>query len=112
VRTYPASSCTRVVKENENERSPKGGKHGNKTKDKSHDESRWDKVAKSLHSKEAWESISLHSLEDIVLGNIEYLRIVTAVLLNCSSNFCGDRTWEGDFSLSSRKKESVEDFLS
>jgi hypothetical protein len=112
MRTYPASGCTRVVKENENKRSPEGGKHGNKTKDKSHDERRWDKVAQSLHSKEAWESISLHSLEDIVLGNIEYLGIVATILFDGSSDLCGNRTWEGDFSLSSRKKESVENFLS
>ena len=110
--TYPATSGARVVEEYEHKRSPETCKNTEQANNRSHDERWWDEVAESLHSKEARESITLHSLEYIILCSIENLGIISALLFDSDSDILGDRVREDDFAFGTRKEEGVEDLLS
>ena len=109
--TYPDPGLAGVVEEDQDERNPEGGKHGEEADDQPHHHRRRDQVAKSLHSQEPGEGIALHRLEDVVLGSIEDLWIVAATLFNADSDIMGDGVREGNLALRTREEEGVQDLL-
>lgn len=51
-------------------------------------------------------------MEDVVLGGVENLRVVTAPLLNADGDIVRDRMGEDDLALRTWEEEGVEDLLS
>lgn len=109
--THPASCSASCVEENENKGSPKATKHRQEADDHSNLKSGRDQVAKSLHSQEVGKRIALHRLEDVVLGNIKNLRVVSAEILDGSRDVLGDGTWQDDLTLGTREEEGVQNLL-
>lgn len=77
VETYPASCRTRLVKEDQDEGGPDGGKEADEPNDESQHHALCDQVAESLGLEEARVSIALHGLEDIVFRWVEQLGVCT-----------------------------------
>lgn len=109
--TYVESLHPRMIQEDQDERGPETTKHCQKANDEPHDQGRRDQIPQGLESKETGEGIPLHGLEDVVLGNVEYLGVVTAKFLDSSRHILGDRAGESDLSLGAREQERVEDLL-
>jgi hypothetical protein len=103
---------SRIVEENENERDPECSEHREQADDQSHQDGGWDEVAKSLCSEEAWESVTFHRLENVILSSIEEFRIISTLFFNTNSDLMGYGVGELDFALGTRKEVGVEDLFS
>lgn len=99
------------IQENEDKRSPESAEHGDETNNQSCDDGGWDQVAEGAGSQEPREGVSLHGLEDVFLGYVEYFRVVASILFNCRGDVGGDGVGQGNLAFGAGQKKGVQDLL-
>ena len=102
---------SRLISEDHVIAAPEGSTKAGKAKRESYDYAWGDKIPESLCLEETWESVPLHSLEDVVFGIIEDLWIISALFFDCVDDPVEDGFWKDDFPLRSRENEGIQYFL-
>jgi len=110
-RTYVEPGLSRSIQEDEDKGGPKGTKHGNEADDEPDDEAEGNQIPQGLHPKKPGEGVALHGLEDVVLSDVEDLRVVAAVLLDGGRDVLRDGPGQRDLTFRSREEERVQDLL-
>lgn len=83
-----------------------------KSDSKPDDDTERDEIAQGFCLKKAWESVSFHSLEHVVLGIVKDFRIVSAFLLNSMNDPVEGCLGEDDFTFGAWQDKSVQDLFS
>ena len=109
--TYPTSDVSQLISKDHVIAAPEGCTKAGKAKREPYDYAERDKISESLCLEEAWESVPLYSLEDVVLGVIEDFWIISALFFDCVDDPVEDGFWKDDFSLGSGENEGVQYFL-
>ena len=107
----PAARGARLVEEDKDESCPEASEKGEETDDETGHGGGWDEVAQGLHAEEAREGITLHGLEDVVLGGVEDFRVVAPKLLDRDGDVVCDAVREDDLTLGAGEEVGVEDLL-
>lgn len=107
----PTAREARLVEEDEDEGRPEASEEGEEPDDETGHGGGWDEVAQGLHAQEAGEGVTLHGLEDVVLGGVEDFRVVAAELLDRDGDVVCDAVREDDLSLGAGEEVGVEDLL-